>query len=158
MSEPSSSPPQALPAARLFEDNSVLIEARRAVGGEGRDGDVEMRDEELDSAPRDSGPPSRSASPDQQASASPSAGADSRTSTTPPAGAKKSKAAKKEPQLIGDLPRAEAAAMQTFVELPGNHYQYGTLGRSREAYESMTCDCQYEHGQWNSPSCVPVPA
>ena len=50
------------------------------------------------------------------------------------------------PQLIGDLPRAEAAALATFVEIPDNHYQYGTLGRSREEGESMTCDCQYEHG------------
>ncbi|KAG1732683.1 uncharacterized protein EDB91DRAFT_1302092 [Suillus paluster] len=50
------------------------------------------------------------------------------------------------PQLIGDLPRAEAAAHATFVEIPDNHYQYGTLGRSREEGESMTCDCQYEHG------------
>ena len=71
-----------------------------------------------------------------------------RTSTTPPAGPKtKSKPAKAPPQLIGDLPRAEEAAMKTFVEIPANHYQYGTLGRSREALESMTCDCQYEHGQ-----------
>jgi hypothetical protein len=50
------------------------------------------------------------------------------------------------PQLIGDLPRAEAAALATFEEMPDNHYQYGTLGRSREEGESMTCDCQYEHG------------
>ncbi|KAG1728308.1 hypothetical protein EDD22DRAFT_766334, partial [Suillus occidentalis] len=50
------------------------------------------------------------------------------------------------PQLIGDLPRAEAAAHATFVQIPDNHYQYGTLGRSREEGESMTCDCQYEHG------------
>ena len=50
-------------------------------------------------------------------------------------------------QLIGDLPRAEEDAHKTFQELPGNHYQYGTLGRSREALESMTCDCQYAHGQ-----------
>ncbi|KAG0706271.1 hypothetical protein DFH29DRAFT_191520 [Suillus ampliporus] len=50
------------------------------------------------------------------------------------------------PQLIGDLPRAEPAALATFVEIPDNHYQYGTLGRSREEGESMTCDCQYDHG------------
>ncbi|KAH0833915.1 hypothetical protein J3R83DRAFT_11100 [Lanmaoa asiatica] len=50
------------------------------------------------------------------------------------------------PQLIGDLPRAEEEARATFIELPGNHYQYNTLGRSREALESMTCDCVYEHG------------
>lgn len=50
------------------------------------------------------------------------------------------------PQLIGDLLRAEDAALATFEEIPDNHYQYGTLGRSREEGESMTCDCQYEHG------------
>jgi [histone H3]-lysine36 N-trimethyltransferase len=50
------------------------------------------------------------------------------------------------PQLIGELPRAEAEALRTFVEISENHYQYGTLGRSREALESMICDCQYEHG------------
>lgn len=52
------------------------------------------------------------------------------------------------PQLISDLPRAEQEARTTFVELPENHYQYNTLGRSREALESMTCDCVYEHGQF----------
>lgn len=54
------------------------------------------------------------------------------------------------PQLIGDLERAEAAALATFEEIPDNHYQYGTLGRSREEGESMTCDCQYEHGWSNA--------
>lgn len=57
----------------------------------------------------------------------------------PPAGA----------QLIGDLPRAETEAKATFTEMPNNHYQYGTLGRSREAGESMLCDCQYEHGTFS---------
>lgn len=52
------------------------------------------------------------------------------------------------PQLIGDLPLAGEGARATFVELPENHYQYNTLGRSREALESMTCDCVYEHGQF----------
>jgi hypothetical protein len=50
------------------------------------------------------------------------------------------------PQLIGHLPRAEEQALKTFAEIPANLYQYGTLGRSREALESMTCDCYYEHG------------
>ncbi|KAI0790974.1 hypothetical protein C8Q75DRAFT_716161 [Abortiporus biennis] len=67
-----------------------------------------------------------------------------RTSSTPPTQSKKSK--KFEPQLIRDLPRAEEDALRTFEEIPGNHYQYNTLGRSREALEGMTCDCQYEHG------------
>jgi [histone H3]-lysine36 N-trimethyltransferase len=67
-------------------------------------------------------------------------------SMTPPL-APDVKPVRKGPQLIGDLPRAEEEALRTFIELPSNHYQYGTLGRSREALESMTCDCQYEHGQ-----------
>lgn len=58
------------------------------------------------------------------------------------------KPVRKGPQLIGDLPRAEAEALRTFVEISSNQYQYGTLGRSREALESMTCECQYEHGQY----------
>lgn len=72
----------------------------------------------------------------------------SRSSTTPPIASKaKSKPERKGPQLIGHLPRAEEAALKTFVEIQDNHYQYGTLGRSREALESMTCECQYEHGR-----------
>jgi hypothetical protein len=31
--------------------------------------------------------------------------------------------------------------MRTFLEIQENHYQYSTLGRSREALESMTCEC-----------------
>lgn len=109
--------------------------------------DVLMKEEELDSSMRDDSLPPSSASPGETPSASPPAGDESRTSTTPPANSKpKGKAAKKEPQLIGDLPRAEEAAMQTFTQILENNYQYGTLGRSREALESMTCDCQYEHG------------
>lgn len=68
-------------------------------------------------------------------------------STTPaPANGKPKRAT---PQLIADLPRAEQAARATFFELSENHYQYNTLGRSREALESMTCDCVYEHGQFH---------
>ncbi|KAI0759666.1 hypothetical protein BC629DRAFT_1295328 [Irpex lacteus] len=90
---------------------------------------------------------SRSTSTDVKPSLSPSPEDTPRTSATPPVVSKsKGKTAKFEPQLIGDLPRAEEAAMRTFVELQENAYQYGTLGRSREGGESMTCDCQYEHG------------
>lgn len=59
------------------------------------------------------------------------------------------------PQLVGELPRAEATALATFEEIPDNHYQYGTLGRSREEGESMTCDCQYEHG-WSDALSIRV--
>ncbi|KAI0776743.1 hypothetical protein BD413DRAFT_469039 [Trametes elegans] len=68
-------------------------------------------------------------------------------SATPPVLSKaKGKPPKAPVQLIGHLPRAEEDAMKTFTQIPENHYQYGTLGKSREALESMTCDCQYEHG------------
>ncbi|KAF8549008.1 hypothetical protein OG21DRAFT_1500664 [Imleria badia] len=67
----------------------------------------------------------------------------SESSTPAPANGRPRRAG---PQLIGDLPLAEEAARATFTELPANHYQYNTLGRSREALESMTCDCVYEHG------------
>ncbi|KAI0830234.1 hypothetical protein BC628DRAFT_1313213 [Trametes gibbosa] len=68
-------------------------------------------------------------------------------SATPPVSSKtKAKPPKAPVQLIGHLPRAEDEAMGTFIELPDNHYQYSTLGKSRESFEGMTCDCQYEHG------------
>jgi hypothetical protein len=57
---------------------------------------------------------------------------------------------RKGPQLIEDLPIARPEAMATFVELPGNHYQYSTLGRSREAMEGMVCDCTYSHGGYST--------
>ncbi|KAG6816190.1 hypothetical protein H0H87_007859 [Tephrocybe sp. NHM501043] len=47
-------------------------------------------------------------------------------------------------QLIGDLPIARDAALATFTEIETNNYQYKTLGRSREALESMTCDCIFD--------------
>ena len=67
------------------------------------------------------------------------------SSTPMPANGKPKRAA---PQLIGGLPLMEEEARATFVELIENHYQYNTLGRSREALESMTCECVYEHGQF----------
>lgn len=91
-----------------------------------------------------------SSSSSSSSSSTPHTKPNSRKRTPPPSSssANLSKKPKKpEPQLIGDLPRAEEAALKSFVEIEGNHYQYGTLGRSREALESMTCDCQYEHGQ-----------
>lgn len=148
MSSPARSPPEGVPAALLFEDNSVVVEE---VKREVRDEDGGMRRDEIHSDLRDDYPPSPSSSPDEKTSLSPEGGDSRRTSTTPPAGSKsKSKPAKKEPQLIGHLPRAEDNAHKTFVEIPENHYQYQSLGRSREAGESMTCDCQYEHGQFGA--------
>lgn len=80
--------------------------------------------------------------PDTKAGRTPT----SEESVTPPL-VGDTKPVRKGPQLIGDLPCAEEEALRTFTEIPGNQYQYGTLGRSREALESMTCECQYEHGQ-----------
>ena len=84
---------------------------------------------------------------EEDASASTSEPPKSRSETPAPA----AKKVKPGPQLIGHLPRAEEEAMKTFVELPDNFYQYQTLGRSREALESMTCDCTYEPGQLSPP-------
>jgi hypothetical protein len=58
--------------------------------------------------------------------------------STPPA---QKKPLKKGPQLIGHLPIASEEAMRTFIQIQENQYQYSTLGRSREALESMTCEC-----------------
>jgi hypothetical protein len=55
------------------------------------------------------------------------------------------------PQLIGDLPLATDAALATFELLADNHYQYQTLGRSREAMEGMACDCTYAPGAPAAP-------
>ena len=51
-------------------------------------------------------------------------------------------------QLIGDLPVARQEALASFNEIVENSNQHKTLGRSREALESMTCDCVYEPGQF----------
>ena len=78
-------------------------------------------------------------------------------STPPPAYTKRTKPPKPPTtgcQLIGHLQKAEEAARATFIEIPDNIYQYSTLGRSREALESMTCDCQYEHGTFPPPGTV----
>jgi hypothetical protein len=67
------------------------------------------------------------------ASASPRTGSSTPSLSTKPL--------KKGPQLISDLPITTDDAMKTFVQIQENHYQYSTLGRSREALESMTCEC-----------------
>lgn len=135
-------------SVRLLEDNGVALQEEPMSvkledipEGAGLEGE-----EEVDTVIEDSSS-SRSVSADVKASRSSSPTETPRTSTTPPVGSKsKGKAATSVAQLIGDLPRAEEAAMKTFIEIQENAYQYGTLGRSREAGESMTCDCQYEHG------------
>ncbi|PSS37245.1 hypothetical protein PHLCEN_2v883 [Hermanssonia centrifuga] len=134
-------------AALLFEDNSTVVEEPTPTEGAVKE-EHGVKDEDTGASV---GVPStsRSSSTDMKPSPSPGlGGGDDRSPATPIIGPKpKIKVEKAGPQLIGDLPRAEEAAMRTFVEIQENHYQYGTLGRSREALESMTCDCQYEHGQ-----------
>ena len=44
---------------------------------------------------------------------------------------------------FGDRPRAEEDDLETFVEIPENHYQYSTLSRSTEGLESMPCNFQH---------------
>src|SRR6266850_127462 len=73
---------------------------------------------------------------DPSASTSPSTSP--KPESTPPT---QRKPLKKGPQLIGHLSIAREEAMRTFVEMQENQYQYSTLGRSREALESMTCEC-----------------
>jgi hypothetical protein len=71
-------------------------------------------------------------------SASTSSSTSPKPESTPPA---QRKPLRKGPQLIGNLPAAREEAMKTFIEIQENQYQYSTLGRSREALESMTCEC-----------------
>ncbi|KAG6909160.1 hypothetical protein DXG01_001787 [Tephrocybe rancida] len=73
-------------------------------------------------------------------------GTASMSSTPPPAAnpiTTSKKAQASAVQLIGDLPIAREAALATFNEIEANNYQYKSLGRSREALESMTCDCTF---------------
>ncbi|KAG6868781.1 hypothetical protein C0993_010708 [Termitomyces sp. T159_Od127] len=71
-------------------------------------------------------------------------GTASMSSTPPPLNIPPSKKSQIVVQLIGDLPIARKAALATFNEIEANSYQYKTLGRSREALESMTCDCIFD--------------
>ena len=45
-------------------------------------------------------------------------------------------------QLIGDLPRAEADALRTFMELRQCEYQNARIGRSRNLEEGFACECK----------------
>lgn len=86
------------------------------------------------------GEPSRRSS----RSVTPASSSSSKVKSETPVPSSKSKS---ERALIGDLPRAEEAALKTFEALVDNHYQYSTLGRSREVLEGMACDCQFVPGQ-----------
>ena len=74
----------------------------------------------------------------------------SKSSATPPPQAqpkKGKKATPNPPQFIGHLPIAREEALRTFKQIPENWYQYAKLGKSREAMEGSTCDCEYEEGE-----------
>ncbi|OJT15697.1 Histone-lysine N-methyltransferase, H3 lysine-36 specific [Trametes pubescens] len=121
-------------AALLFESDAVKAESMEA----------SVKEEEMvDSfgsvtVKEDSSEPDMSRSASVEAKME-DASVKSTPSATPPVSNKtKGKPPKGPAQLIGHLPRAEEDAMKTFTEIPGNHYQYGTLGKSREALESMT--------------------
>uniref|UniRef100_D8QG04 Histone-lysine N-methyltransferase, H3 lysine-36 specific n=1 Tax=Schizophyllum commune (strain H4-8 / FGSC 9210) TaxID=578458 RepID=D8QG04_SCHCM len=76
--------------------------------------------------------------------------ASSKASATPPPQAqpkKGKKATPNPPQFIGHLPVAREDALRTFRQIPENWYQYAKLGKSREAMEGSTCDCEYEEGE-----------
>lgn len=85
-----------------------------------------------------------------QGAASPS----SQTPTPPPdeAESKPTKKGKKSPppppQIIDHLAVATTEARGVFEEMKENWYQYAKLGRSREAGESMSCDCTYDPGEF----------
>ncbi|TRM63284.1 hypothetical protein BD626DRAFT_592433 [Schizophyllum amplum] len=84
--------------------------------------------------------------------------ASSKASTTPPPQAqpkkgKASKAAPNPPQFIGHLPVARAEALRQFKQIQENWYQYAKLGKSREAMEGSTCDCDYEEGDNLDHAC-----
>ncbi|CAL1698157.1 unnamed protein product [Somion occarium] len=130
---------------KLFDGGSVEgepIDLRDKVADKLEEGYLKM-EEDTDTVMGDITPPSGSPASDGKEGFSDEGLESSRKSSTPPVSTKTKK--KSEPQLIGDLPRAEEGALSTFVEIPENHYQYNTLGRSRDAQDIMTCDCQYEH-------------
>ena len=138
-------------AALLFESDAVKAETLDTHLPTVEDED---EDESPDSATvkEDSMEPSMSRSASVEVKPSNGSNKSTPSATPAPSGKSKGKAPKAPVQLIGHLPRAEEDAMKTFTEIPANPYQYGTLGKSREAYEGMTCDCQYEHGQSLSPT------
>ncbi|KAJ3535908.1 hypothetical protein NMY22_g6272 [Coprinellus aureogranulatus] len=88
--------------------------------------------------PLDDGASSKKPSPSPQAATTPA--------TTPVPGSNARKANAPQVQLIGNLPVARQDALSTFNEIPVNNYQNKSIGKSKEMFESMTCDCVYEHG------------
>ncbi|KAF6750904.1 histone-lysine N-methyltransferase [Ephemerocybe angulata] len=89
---------------------------------------------------------SASSTPPLQASSSSSKKPSPSPAATPLPSTKPSKPPAPGPQLIGDLPIAREDALDTFNEITYNNYQNKSIGKSKEMFESMTCDCVYEHG------------
>ena len=119
-------------AVRLFDDDIHVVQDPATMKDEG-DWGGKYESKEDDSVTIVEEPSSsRSASADVKSSPSPEAGGDEHPLVTPTSDSRaKSKKLTQQIQLIGHLPRAEEAAMKTFVEIQENHYQYSTLGRSR---------------------------
>ncbi|KAJ2934753.1 hypothetical protein H1R20_g2333, partial [Candolleomyces eurysporus] len=85
-----------------------------------------------------------------------SSSASKKSSPSPTPAANSRKPTKSAPQLIGHLPIAREEALKTFTEIQFNNYQNKSLGKSKEMFESMTCDCVYEHGVDNEDdACGP---
>ncbi|KAJ6554544.1 hypothetical protein B0H19DRAFT_150279 [Mycena capillaripes] len=120
-------------------------------GAEGHPEDADVTAEST-SEPRET---DESMPPPDDGSASSSASSKtslSRSTSPPPQPARTSSAAAKKKsapplQLIGDLPVAREAALGSFNEIPDNNYQNKSIGRSREAMEGMTCECNYRKGK-----------
>jgi hypothetical protein len=120
-----------------MRDQPVASDEGKSYPAPADDAKMEEEDPTPNYMPRspspDDPPPTRS-----QPGSSTSPSTSPKPESTPPA---QRKPLKKGPQLIAHLPIAREEAMRTFVEIQENHYQYSTLGRSREALESMTCEC-----------------
>jgi hypothetical protein len=50
------------------------------------------------------------------------------------------------PTLITDLPRADDAAKETYIDLERCLYESKVLGLSKQTEEMMVCDCVHEKG------------
>ena len=132
------------PSKLCVETDPVKMRDRPVSSDEGQPSPTPIDDTKMEEEDPTPTHMPRSPSPDDppptksQPSASTSPSISPKPESTPPA---QRKPLKKGPQLIAHLPTAREAAMKTFVQIQENHYQYSTLGRSREALESMTCEC-----------------
>ncbi|KAI0287878.1 hypothetical protein BC826DRAFT_1041913 [Russula brevipes] len=136
---PSTSPSKVYVESDLFKMRDQLVTMDDVRPSPAPSDDVKMEDE--DQIPKNEKHSPNVGDPlptKSEPSTSTSPSTSPKPESTPPAS---KKPLKKGPQLIGNLPVATEEAMKTFLEIRENHYQYSTLGRSREALESMTCEC-----------------